>query len=77
MNYQNHIVKTESALKLWHIRNLKIEGKALVFKSLAISKIIHLSLITAVSHAIIKSTMHKKPLYGTEKPLYGTEKIQK
>ena len=53
MNFQSHIVKTESVLRLWRMRNLTIEGKVLVFKSLAISKLVHLSLITTVPHAII------------------------
>ena len=35
------------------MRNLTIEGKVLVFKSLAISKIVHLSLKTMVPRAII------------------------
>ena len=53
MNFQSHIVTIESVLKAWHIRNLTIEEKVLVFKSLAISKIFHLSLVTTVPHAII------------------------
>ena len=53
------------------MRNLRIEGKVLVFKSSTISKIVHLSLITAVPHAIINQ------LNNTKKALYGTEKIQK
>ena len=53
------------------MRNLTIEGKVLVFKSLAVSKIVHLSLITTVPHAIINQ------LNNTKKALYGTEKIQK
>ena len=53
MNFQSHIVKTENILKLWHMRNLTIEGKVLLINSLAISKIVHLSLITTVPHAII------------------------
>ena len=35
------------------MRNLRIDGKVLVFKSSTISKIVHLSLITTVPHAII------------------------
>ena len=35
------------------MRNLTIEGKILVFKSLTFSKTVHLTLITTVSHAII------------------------
>ena len=32
-NFQSHIVKIESVLRLWRMRNLTIEGKILVFKS--------------------------------------------
>ena len=46
-------MKIESALTLWRMRNLTTEGKVLVFKSLAIFRIVHLSLITTVPHAII------------------------
>ena len=35
------------------MRNLTTEGKVSVFKSLAIFRIVHLSLITTVPHAII------------------------
>ena len=34
------------------MRNLTIEGKILVFKSLGISKIVYLSLVTMAPHAI-------------------------
>ena len=71
VNFQSHIVKIESVLRLWRMRNLTIEGKVLVFKSLAISKIIHLSLITTVPHTIINQ------LNNIQKTSYGTEKIQK
>ena len=53
------------------MRNLTTEGKILVFKSLANSKIVHLSLITTVPQAIINQ------LNNINKTLYGTEKIQK
>ena len=53
INFQSRIVKIESAQRLCNMRNLTIEGKVLVFKSLAISKIVHLSLITTVLHTII------------------------
>ena len=42
------------------MRNLRIEGKVLVFKSSTISKIVHLSLITTVPHAIINQLNVKK-----------------
>ena len=38
---------------VWRMRNLTIERKVLVFTSLAISKIVHLALITTVPHAEI------------------------
>ena len=53
VNFQSHIVKTESVLRLWRMKNLTIEGKNLVFKSLAISRIVNLPLIIMVPHAII------------------------
>ena len=71
MSFQSHIVKPESVLGLWRMRNLTIEEKVLVFKSLAISKTAHLSFITTVPHVIINQ------LNNILKKLYGTEKIQK
>ena len=47
MNFQSHIIKIENILQLWHRRNLTIEGKGLVFKSLAI----YLLLTATVLHA--------------------------
>ena len=52
-NFQIHIVKIESVLRLCRMRNLTIEGKLLVFKSLAVSEVVHLSLITTVRHTVI------------------------
>ena len=71
INFQSHVVKTESVLMVWHMKNLTIEEKVLVFKSLAISKIVHLLLITTVPHAIINQVNNIK------RTLYGTKKIQK
>ena len=44
-----HIVKIENILKLWRMRQLTLEGRITVFKSLAVSKVIHLLLITAIN----------------------------
>ena len=44
-NLLNHIVKI---VKLWKLRNLTIEGRIVVFKSLAISTLIHLALVTEI-----------------------------
>ena len=39
-HFLNHIVKIQNILKLWKLRNLTIEGRVVVFKLLAISKLI-------------------------------------
>ena len=43
-NFKRHIIKTEQILRIWRMRDLSIEGKITVFKTLAISKIVHLAL---------------------------------
>ena len=52
-NFFNHIVKIQNILKLWKLRNLSIEGRIVVFKSLAISKLTHLALITEITTSTI------------------------
>ena len=49
----NHIVETQNILKLWKLRSLTIEGRIVVFKSLAISKLIHLALVTEIPTSAI------------------------
>ena len=49
----NHIVKIQSILKLWKLRNLNIEEKIIIFMSIALSKLIHLALVTEVSTSAI------------------------
>ena len=51
--FLNHIVKIQNILKLWKLRNLTIEGRIVVFKSLAISKLIHLALVTEIPTSTI------------------------
>ena len=47
------IKKIENVLKIWRIRNLTFHGKITIFKTLAISKVIHFVLITNVPQVII------------------------
>ena len=42
------ITKIQNVLKVWRMRRLTLEGKIIVFKTLAISKIVFLSLISKV-----------------------------
>ena len=64
-NINNNIAKIENVLRVWRMRDLTIEGEIVIFKSLAISKIVHLALIKMY---IIKNlnTM-KKELYLARK----------
>ena len=52
-NFSEHILKIESILKLWRMRQLTLEGRITVFKSLAISKVVHLLLITKLHNNTI------------------------
>ena len=51
-----------NVLKVWRMRYLNIEGKINVFKSLIISKIIYLTLVTLISTYIINhlNTIQRK-----------------
>ena len=49
----NHIVNIQNILKLWKLRNAAIEGRIVVFKSLAILKLIHLALFTKIPTSTI------------------------
>ena len=52
-NFIRHVWKIENVVKLPRMRNLNLEGKITIFKTLAISKVIHLFLVTNVLTQII------------------------
>ena len=52
-NFKKYIAKIENALKLWRARNLSLQGKITVFKSLALSKITHRDLVKTIPPFII------------------------
>ena len=52
-NFIELMKKIEKVLKIWRIRNLTDQGKITFFKTLAISKIIHLAFVTNVPQVII------------------------
>ena len=52
-NLLESITKIQNVLKAWRMRRLTLEGKIIVFKTLAISKIVFLSLISKVPTEII------------------------
>ena len=47
-NFLNLIVKIQNILRSRKLRNLTIEGRIFVFKSLAVSTLIHLALVTEI-----------------------------
>ena len=58
-----------NVIKLWRIRHLPLEGKTTIFKSLALSKIVYLALLTIVPKSIIEelNEIQKKFLWPNKK----------
>ena len=52
-NFIKRFKKIDIVLKIWRIRNLTVQGKITIFKTLAISKVIHLALVTNIPQVII------------------------
>ena len=52
-NFIKIIKKIENVPKIWRIRNLTVQGKITIFKTLTISKVIHLALVTNIPQVII------------------------
>ena len=57
-NLSENIVKIGKILKLWRMRQLTLEGRITVFKSLGVSKVIHVLLITKLHNNTI-DLLHK------------------
>ena len=53
-DFLKQITSIEKVLKLLRMRNLTLEGKVTGFKALAISKIVHLALITNIPTSTMK-----------------------
>ena len=70
-NFIRHVRKIEKVLKLWRMRNLTLEEKITIFKTLAISKIIHLSLVTNVPTQIINE-IQKEFIWNGSNPKLNT-----
>ena len=69
-NFKKHITKIEKVLKCWRTRYLTLAGKIMVFKSLAISKIIHLALVVNIPKNTINhlNNILKNFLWGSKTP---------
>ena len=52
-NFLTTVKKIQQVLQIWTSRSLTLEGKIVIFKTLAISKIVYLALIITMPNAII------------------------
>ena len=52
-HFINGFLKIERLLRLWRMRNLSIAGKITIFKTLAISEIVHLALVKVTPISVI------------------------
>ena len=52
-NFRKTILNIKRILKMWRRRNLTLEGKIIIFKPLALSKIIFLAQVLVVPNQII------------------------
>ena len=69
-NFKKHILNTEGILKIWRLRNLTLEGKIIVFKTLVLSKITHLALVKTIPKLTIEqlSKIQKGFIWNSMKP---------
>ena len=64
-NYRKNLRKIEKLLKLWRMRQITIESKTLMLKTLDISKIVNLDLVKDVpSSTIAQLEKIQKNLFG-------------
>ena len=52
-NFYTTVTNIQRVMKIWKMRNLTLEGKIVIFKTLAIPKIVFQSLITPVPKHIV------------------------
>ena len=69
-NFKNHLQKIETVLKIWRMRILSLEGKFTIFKTLAISKVIHLVSVIVLPKSIITqlNKRHKEFISNHKRP---------
>ena len=70
LNFTKTIKTLCNIIKLWHMRKLTLEGKITIFKSLAISNIVNLAIITKVLNTVIEKLKQiQKTFCGITKKL--------
>ena len=78
-NFRKTILNIERILKIWRRRNLTLEGKIIIFKTLALSKVTFLSQVLVISNKIIDtlSQIQKYLLWNSSSPKLKHETICK
>ena len=69
-NFKRHIVNIEKILRIWRMKDFSIAGKITVFKTLAISKVVHLALSKTIPKSIIQelNKIQKEFIWKTRNP---------
>ena len=69
LNFRDSIKNLVNVIRLWCMRTLTLEWKITIFKSLAISKIVHLALLTTDPSSVIEELkqIQKMFLWGNKK----------
>ena len=69
-NFKRHIIKIEKNLRIWRMRDLSIVGEIAVFKTLAISKMVHLALVKTIPNWIMQELrkISKEFVWKTRNP---------
>ena len=71
------ITKIQNVLKVWRVRHLTLEGKIIVFKTIPISKIVFLSLISKVpTEIMIELERIQKTFLWPSKPKIKKETLR-
>ena len=53
-NFLDTVKSIQQALRFWNRRMLSLEGKIIIFKTLAISKIVYLAFLTVIPNSLIE-----------------------
>ena len=68
-NFCDTVKNISNVMKLWRMRHLSLEGKITIFKSLAISKIVYLALLTLIPNSFFEELkqIQKTFLWGNKR----------
>ena len=78
-NFRKYILSIERILKTWRRRNLKLEGKVIIFKTLALSIVTFLAQVLVIPNQIIDALqqIQKDFLWNSSFPKVNMKPIAK